>query len=89
MLSKDDIVEWLYNLNGRPDLKVSGVTLHVGNDLMSFTARNAKLNFLNDNDRIIIHRRMDASYNNEFQLRVNTMADSLLTYKIDGYEQDL
>lgn len=89
VLSKDGVIEWKYNLNGSLELKVLSVTLHAGNDLISFSARNAKLNFLNDNDRIIIHRRMDASFNNEFQLRVNTIVDSLLTYKIDGYEKDL
>lgn len=88
-LSKGSVIEWKYNVNGTPDLMVRTVTYHSGNDLISYYTGKNDLNHLSPKEIEIIQRRMDGSLSNEFVIRSNKMVDSLLTFKKDGYEDDL
>ena len=88
-LSKDSVIEWKYNINETPDIFVRTITYHVGNDLMSFYTGQNNLDYLSAKEVEILQRRMDVRFNTEFFMRTNKMVDSLMTFKRDGYEDDL
>jgi len=89
LFSTDSIIEWENNLGKNNNLRVRSVTLYCQNDLIEFSTKRTSLDFLNKKDVETIKRRMDYSFSNEFPLRVNKIVDSLLTFKRDGYEEDL
>ena len=56
---------------------------------MSFYTGQNNLDYLSAKEVEILQRRMDVRFNTEFFMRTNKMVDSLMTFKRDGYEDDL
>ena len=85
-LSKDSVIEWKFNINGTPDMIIRELTFSSGGTLYSYGFKR-DIDFLTLKEIELLKRR--TAFYSEFPLRVNREIDSVLTFKRDGYEDDI